>query len=108
MRERTALYRWAFVVVAAGFALAGLEWATPVVADELADAEAAVKKAEQEDEAANYELDSRAMSHAATREIARSEQHRSEDALQKLLAAKAQSPILWCMRPAKAASSRSL
>ncbi len=88
MRTQTTFHRWLVGSFATGFALAGLGWATPAVADELADAGAAVKKAEQEDETANVELNSRAMTHAATREIARSEQRRSEDALEKLLAAK--------------------
>lgn len=64
-----------------------LQSATTAAADELSDAEAAVKKAAQQEVAATAELDSRAMTHAATREIARAEQQRCEDALQKLATA---------------------
>jgi hypothetical protein len=64
-----------------------LQSATTAAADELADAEAAVKKAAQEEIAATAELDSRAMTHAATREIARAEQQRCAEALQRLATA---------------------
>jgi uncharacterized protein (DUF1800 family) len=63
--------------------------ADPAPDQKLATAVAALEKADAEEDAANREWNSREMARSATREIARSERTRSEQALQDLLAARA-------------------
>ena len=85
MRHRTVWTRWLLGAVVLGFGLSGPVRGTPPVAGDLARAEAAVKKAKAEEEAAQEEWTSREMARSATREIARAERKRAEGALQDVL-----------------------
>jgi hypothetical protein len=80
--------RLAWLIVL-NFGLSVATLAEAPAASDLADAERALQTAQEEEKAAENEWNSREMARSATREIARSERQRSEEALRNLRAAKA-------------------
>lgn len=88
MRKRTKHSSWALVVIVVVFGVAGLARADePAKAPQKVDP--ALEEARKQEAVTREEESSREMARSATREIARSERSRSEDALKKWRAAEA-------------------
>jgi hypothetical protein len=84
MKERMMSKSWWLVVIAAGLTAAG----AGRCADSLAKAEAEVEQTKKQEKVAYDEYHSREMARSATREIARSERKRADNALKNLRAAR--------------------
>lgn len=86
MKQQTLVKIWVLAVVAAGFVAAGLALAAEPAAKP-GPVDPAIEEARKQEKAASTEENSREMARSATREIARSERARAEDALKNWRAA---------------------